>query len=91
MNTSTVAQLQLVLDPETGVILKAPQNAQCSQNYASIHPNIVIEGARLFAGPDAERAAKAYRDGEESVGDFVVYEIQSTTDRVFNLRKLAHQ
>lgn len=61
---------KLLLDPETGRVLRCDDQVTISQRLLDSHPFIVGTSAVYFAGPDAPRAARKITNG----GDYVVLE-----------------
>lgn len=86
MNTSlTNHEPKLLVDIDTGRVLRGDDHPIISRRYADSHPFIECTGRSLFAGPDAARAARTSRSGA-SVQHLDVYEYEIQDEVAGGLR-----
>lgn len=76
MNSLIPTQPGLLVDLETGRVLRGDDHPIISRRMADSHPFIVEESGSLFVGPDAERRARArkHAQGERNL-DAIEYAI----------------
>lgn len=92
MNTAT-REGKLLVDLETGRVLRADDQVTCTEQYLNSHPfifHIVVgETDAYFAGPDAFRRAKARASGTgEGRLRATEYEALSRVDGNVSLQKV---
>lgn len=94
MNTSlTNNEPKLLVDLETGRVLRGDEAPVVSRRYVDSHPFIeLVEGSRadtLFVGPDARRRKLARQRGEgEATLDAWEYEIQAEVAGSLRLQRV---
>lgn len=80
MNTSlTNNEPKLLVDLESGRVLRGDDSPIVSRRWADTHPFIVQQGQSLFVGPEAERRARA-RKHSEAERHFDAWEYEITDD-----------
>lgn len=88
MNAHLYARSQLLVDIETGRVLRGDDHPSISRRYADSHPFIEEENGTLFAGPHARRAALCRRRGETIKHlDVYEYEIQDEVVGILRLNR----
>lgn len=89
MNTSiTNRQGMLLVDYETGRVLRADDEAVISEKVAFSHPFMWQNGPMWFAGPEAKRAARAHAAGVSTRRlDAVEYEMTRNSAGSMTLQK----
>lgn len=89
MNTSLANRApQLLVDLETGRVLRGDDAPVVSQRWLDSHTFIEQEGGTVFAGPDARRAAAARRRGESTAHlDVYEYEVHSVIAGFVHLQR----
>jgi hypothetical protein len=89
MNTSTAnRQGMLLVDYETGRVLRADDEVVISEKVAFSHPFMWQNGPTWFAGPEAKRAARAHAAGLSTRRlDTVEYEMTRNSAGSMTLQK----
>lgn len=87
--TSTIFDSKLLVDIESGRVLRADDRVYVSERNIDAHPFVARDGGIVFAGPDAARRKLARQRGEgESFLDAVEYEVHSEVAGLVELQKV---
>lgn len=88
--TSTLNEGKLLVDYETGRVLRGDDEVIVSERFLDSHPFVarVYQGGVYFVGPDCKRRALARQRGSGEVGLYAVeYEVHATIAGMVTLRK----
>lgn len=87
--THSVMEHKLLVDWETGRVLRGDDSPSISRRMTQNHPFIEVADDVLFVGPDARRRAIARQRGEGELGlGADEYEIRAEVDGVLQLQRV---